>query len=116
MNKNLYKILTILMLVVILLILYIKPMKMFKPQIEEKNCLVIVTALNLKSKIESFQEKNSYYPASLETFKRFYKIDIESMFVYDCSKNNYTLTTRYPVFDTFLIISKDTVIKEAHEE
>jgi hypothetical protein len=111
-----YQAFFIFMLIVIVMILFIKPPKQFKNRNIDAQTKNIVTILNLKDRIDDYHKNHRQYPKNLDSFKRFYDIDLYEIVEYTPMWDDYALKTKFSVENEKLILTKDKILKEKDEE
>ncbi|HAV91892.1 TPA: hypothetical protein DCW38_01760 [candidate division WOR-3 bacterium] len=111
-----YQAFFIFMLIVTVMILFIKPPKQFKNRNIDAQTKNIVTILNLKDRIDDYYKNHRQYPKNLDSFKRFYDIDLYEIVEYTPMWDDYALKTKFSVENEKLILTKDKILKEKDEE
>jgi len=104
------------MIVITAMILFVKTPKQLKNRNTDSESKKILTVLNLKLRIDDYWKNNKEYPKTIESFKRFYDIDINEIVEYNFLWNDYVLTTKFEIDSQKLILTKEKIFKEKNEE
>lgn len=116
-NNKFYKLLTLLISISIILGLFLRPplfnLKNKKIMTREK---ILLKTLSLINRIDQFYEKENYFPYELKIFQRYFDFKLDSFFEYESSFKDYKLKLNYSFNDTFLIFTKDSILKEVYEK
>ncbi|MGE3062530.1 MAG: hypothetical protein AB7T10_02730 [bacterium] len=115
-KEKFYKILFGFLAVITAMILFVKPPSQLKNMKIDEESEKLVSVVNLKNRIDEYYRQNKRYPKSLESFKKFYNYDIDSLVEYDFSWDNYTLKTKFLIDFERLILTKNEILKEKDEE
>lgn len=116
-NNRFYKILTLLIFISIVLGLFLKPPNFnCKKKHKTTKEYILLTSLSLKNRIDRFYQEEDYYPYDLRTFQRYFDVKLDSFFEYQSFFRDYRLKLKYSFDDTFLIFTKDSILKEVYEE
>uniref|UniRef100_A0A7C3N8C6 Uncharacterized protein n=1 Tax=candidate division WOR-3 bacterium TaxID=2052148 RepID=A0A7C3N8C6_UNCW3 len=116
-NNKFYKILTLFIFLSIILGLFLKPPTFnFKNKDKTTKEYVLLKSLSLKNRIDKFYQEEDYYPYDLKTFQRYFDLNLDSLFEYQSFYRDYRLKLKYSFDDTFLVFTKDTILKEVYEK
>lgn len=115
-KEGFYRLLLGLLVVITAMILFVKPLKQVKNLNINREEKMIVSAVNLKNRIDDYHKQNKRYPKNLATFKRFYDEDIDSLVEYEAGWDNYVIRTRFLIDSERLVMTKDGITKEKDEE
>lgn len=105
------------MLGIIIVMLWIaKPATYFSTRELSAEAKYIVQALELNEQICEYRREYGYLPASLSHISHIGQDSLNMLFEYIIGNDSYTLRTKIPINDTFLIITGDSIQKYPHDE
>ena len=115
-KERFYKLLLGFLIVITAMILFVKPPNQLKNMNIDKESRKLVSVVNLKNRIDDYRRQNKEYPKSLESFRRFYSENIDSLVEYKTEWDNYILRTKFEIDSARLILTKEGIFKEKNEE
>ncbi|MDD3803406.1 MAG: hypothetical protein PHW02_03340 [bacterium] len=115
-KERFYKLLLGFLIVITAMILFVKPPNQLKNMNIDKESRKLVSVVNLKNRIDDYRRQNKEYPKSLESFRRFYAENIDSLVEYKTEWDNYILRTKFEIDSARLILTKEGIFKEKNEE
>lgn len=110
-NSRFFLILVVLMVIIIGMVIYIKPVTFFQQYTISDDAAYLKEGCMLNNKIKAFCNKNGNYPRSLKELIVKSRVNYDSLFSYSFSENDYMLRFNFPIQDTILVFSKESVHK-----
>lgn len=120
MQKNsklsFYTVFFVLLGLIIVMLFLSKPVTFFSQNNISYESSYMLLTFETANRIETYKKNNGIYPVSLKSVSYVGADSLDKMFEYKVIDNYYYLRTKIPVYDTLLIITRDSVRKIAYDE
>lgn len=93
-----------------------KPITFFSQKHISDDSRYLLLTFETANRIESYKDNHGVYPVALKTISYIGSDSLDKLFDYNVIDDYFYLKTKIPVYDTLLLITRDSVRKFAYDE